>query len=166
MDDERIFTLADTERARAAAQALFDTLFPLLTTHLPPSAEIRHIGATGVPGCLTKGDLDILVRIPAADFSTADHALAKLFARNTGSIRTEDFSAFEDATRAPPLGIQLTAIDGAFDSFHHFVDALLASPQLVAAYNALKRDWSGSSMEDYRKAKDAFIAEVLERRAR
>ncbi|MFM9942636.1 MAG: GrpB family protein [Hyphomicrobiaceae bacterium] len=165
MSEEQIFTLVDTEQARAAALALFDSLMPLLTSRLPPSADIRHIGATAVPGCLTKGDLDIVVRVPPEDFSAAEAALSKLFARNVGSARTHDFSAFEDASRNPPLGIQLTAIGGEFDSFHHFVEALLASPQLVAAYNALKRDWNGAGMADYRKAKDEFVARVLERKA-
>ena len=164
MDEERIFTLVDTEKARAVAHSSFNSLMPLLTSCLPPSAEIRHIGATAVPGCLTKGDLDIVVRVPLEDFPTADTALSKLFARNIGSTRTPHFSAFEDASSNPPLGIQLTAIGGEFDSFHHFVDALLASPQLVAAYNALKRDWNGAAMEDYRRAKDEFIAQALQRK--
>lgn len=166
MTDEQIFTLVDTEHASAAAYRLFDSMLPLLTSHLPPSVDIRHIGATAVPGCMTKGDLDILVRIPSEDFLAADDALSKLFARNTGSTRTRDFSAFEDPARIPSLGIQLTAIGGEFDSFHHFVEALLASPQLVAAYNALKRDWDGAAMDDYRKAKDEFIAHALEHRRR
>lgn len=164
MSEELPFTLVDTERARAAAQALFKSLVPILTSCLPPSADIRHIGATAVPGCLTKGDLDIVVRIPFADFPAADAALSNLFARNHGSARTHDFSAFENASSNPPSGIQLTAIGGEFDSFHLFAEALLTSPQLVAQYNALKRDWNGTAMENYRRAKDEFIAQVLERK--
>jgi hypothetical protein len=32
---------------------------------------------------------------------------------------------------------------------------------LVAAYNALKRKFDGRPMDEYRSAKDAFIAKVL-----
>jgi GrpB-like predicted nucleotidyltransferase (UPF0157 family) len=165
MNGEEIFVLVETEQARGAAQALFNSLLPILTARLPSSAEIRHIGATAVPGCLTKGDLDIVVRVPPEDFSRADAALSKLFVRNLGSASTKDFSAFEDSTCHPPLGVQLTAIGGEFDGFHQFVDALLASPQLVAAYNALKRGCHGGTMANYRKAKDEFVARVLDKTA-
>jgi GrpB-like predicted nucleotidyltransferase (UPF0157 family) len=155
------FAIADAERAREAAQRLFATVSGLLATRLPPTADVRHIGATAVPGCLTKGDLDIVVRIPAADFATADAALASLFARNEGSIRTETFSAFEDATSKPHLGIQLATIDGPSDFFHLFVEALQCSPQLVGEYNALKRHYDGIDMDVYRAAKDDFVERVL-----
>ena len=36
------------------------SLRPLL-----PTAEIEHIGATAIPGALTKGDLDVMVRVAA-----------------------------------------------------------------------------------------------------
>jgi GrpB-like predicted nucleotidyltransferase (UPF0157 family) len=163
MNDEPHFALVDDEHARAEANALFESLSPLLKLRVPASADIRHIGATAVPGCLTKGDLDIVVRVSPSDFPEADAVLSALFARNVGSTRTDDFSSFENLSSNPPLGIQLTSIGGEFDSFHHFVEALLASPQLVAAYNAMKNEWNGAAMQDYRKAKDEFIAEVLAR---
>jgi GrpB-like predicted nucleotidyltransferase (UPF0157 family) len=155
------FALADTQPARAAAQRLFARVSKLLAARLPCSAEVLHIGATAVPGCLTKGDLDIVVRIAADDFADADAALAQLFARNEGSIRTETFSAFEDASRDPHLGIQLAVIDGPFDSFHVFVEALRQSPELVDDYNALKLRHDGDDMDVYRAAKDAFVERVL-----
>jgi GrpB-like predicted nucleotidyltransferase (UPF0157 family) len=155
------FALVDAERACKAAQRLFATVRELLAARLPPTAEVRHIGATAIPGCLTKGDLDIVVRIPAEDFAEADAALASLFTRNEGSIRTGTFSAFEDATNDPHLGVQLAAIDGPFDTFHLFVEALRRSPQLVEDYNALKRRHDGLDMDVYRAAKDAFVEQVL-----
>ena len=30
-----------------------------------PGVEIEHVGSTAIPGALTKGDLDLLVRVPA-----------------------------------------------------------------------------------------------------
>ena len=128
---------------------------------LPAAAEIRHIGATAVPGCLTKGDLDIVIRVAAEDFRQTEAVLASRFARNSGSVRTDTFSAFEDKSRAPDLGVQLTVIGGPFDVFHRFVEALLLSPRLVEDYNALKRAHDNGDMAVYRAAKDAFIARVL-----
>jgi len=161
MDKEPPLTLVDPQRARDDAEWLFEAVCASLAAMLPSTADIRHIGATAVPGCLTKGDLDIVVRVPAEDFEEADTALASRFSRNAGSVRTTDFSAFEDASRHPHLGIQLAAIDGPYDVFHLFVEALQASPNLVAAYNALKRRHDGGEMTVYRSAKDAFIEKVL-----
>jgi GrpB-like predicted nucleotidyltransferase (UPF0157 family) len=155
------FALIDAGRVREAAQRLFATVSKLLAARLPPTADVRHIGATAIPGCLTKGDLDIVVRIPADDFAEADAALASLFTRNEGSIRTETFSAFEDASSDPHLEVQLAAIDGPFDSFHQFAEALRRSPQLVEEYNALKRRHEGVAMDVYRAAKDDFVERVL-----
>lgn len=161
MCEEPAFRLVDAEDARAAASSLFETLHPALVAMLPAGADIRHIGSTAVPGCLTKGDLDIVVRVAAADFEAADGALASRYARNEGSIRTSEFSAFEDAASEPHLGIQLVVIGAPLDVFHQFVEALRRSPQLVAEYNALKRRFDGVDMASYRAAKDAFVEQVL-----
>jgi GrpB-like predicted nucleotidyltransferase (UPF0157 family) len=158
------FTLhPDAEQARASAERLYSRVVEPLKALLPPSADIRHIGATAVAGCLTKGDLDIVVRIAAEDFSAADAALAARFARNVGSKRTASFASFEDAATSPHLGIQLTVVGGEDDYFHLFVDALGRNPELVAQYNALKRDFVGQPMQVYREAKSAFVTAVLAR---
>jgi GrpB-like predicted nucleotidyltransferase (UPF0157 family) len=158
---EPSFRLADKERAREAADRLFSETVQSLRPHLPASAEIHHVGATSVPGCLTKGDLDVVVRVAASDFAAADRVLGSRYARNAGSIRTEIFSAFESPDSVPPLGIQLTAKGGEYDVFHVFVARLLEDPKLVERYNALKRRFEGQPMEAYRTAKSAFIREIL-----
>lgn len=113
----------DQRQARAAAQELFVQIAPTLRNMLR-SADIRHVGATAVAGCLTKGDLDIVVRIGAEDFIAADATLGAHFARNTGSVRTNTFSSFEDRSTTPHLGIQLTVVGAPYDFFHTFVEAL------------------------------------------
>ena len=162
MDTEAPFILVDADRARQEAQRLFRAVSKSLAQLLPPTADVRHIGATAVPGCLTKGDLDIVVRVPVDQFSDADAVLASRFARNKGSVRSETFAAFEDASSQPHLGIQLVAINGPFDFFHLFVEALQQSPRLVEEYNALKRRHDGADMALYRAAKDAFVEAVLD----
>jgi GrpB-like predicted nucleotidyltransferase (UPF0157 family) len=161
MDSEAQFIMVDANRAREEAQRLFEVVSKLLTRVLPPTADVRHIGATAVPGCLTKGDLDIVVRVRIDQFSDIDAMLASRFARNEGSIRSETFSAFEDASTRPHLGIQLVAINGPFDFFHLFIEALQRSPRLFEEYNALKSQYNGANMTLYRKAKDAFIEAAL-----
>ncbi len=159
--EERFHSAVDGEGARLAAQALFDRVRTRLEPRMPSSAEIRHVGATAVPGCATKGDLDVVVRVDADGFDAAEAHLAALFPRNPGSVRTGDFAAFADEAQSPPLGIQLTAKGGRFDVFHLFVDALRANPALVARYNALKARFEGKPMDAYRAAKAGFVEEVL-----
>ena len=164
MTDEPPFSVADTARAHAAARRLFDVVRRELAAVLRAGAEVSHVGATAVPGCLTKGDLDIVVRVPPPAFSRAESALAARFACNGGSVRRADFAAFEDATRQPHLGIQLVAIGSALDGFLRFVAVLRRSPLLVREYNALKRRHDSGDMARYRAAKAAFVERALSRR--
>ncbi|ADP71286.1 hypothetical protein Rvan_2058 [Rhodomicrobium vannielii ATCC 17100] len=113
-----LFGLAlDADAARRAAEALFETVKRELDSVLPTCAEALHIGATSIPGCLTKGDLDIVVRVERADFSGVKRCFSTLFSPNVGSTCTDDFAAFEDDRRTPHLGIQLTAKVAAKDVF-------------------------------------------------
>ena len=162
MAHPEVFRLADDiEAAHRAAAALFARVAGEIGPLLPPSAEIVHIGATAIPGCLTKGDLDIVVRIDAAEFAAAEAVLANRLARNTGSAHTAAFAAFEDAHRSPHLGIQLAARGGPFDHFHRFAAVLRADPVFVRQYNRLKRAHENRPMSVYRAAKDTFVENVL-----
>jgi GrpB-like predicted nucleotidyltransferase (UPF0157 family) len=164
MSSAEIFLLApDDAQARSAAEALFATIGVELAGLLPCAADVRHIGSTAIPGCLTKGDLDIVVRVGERDFAAAEQALEGRFARNLGSDRSAYFAAFEDGGATPHLGIQLVVIGSACDDFHPFSAALRADPALVVEYNRLKQARHGKPMDDYRRAKDAFITRVLDR---
>lgn len=164
-DAEKLILASDPVAARAAAEVLFVSAARELTSLLPRTAEILHVGATAVPGCLTKGDLDILVRVDPADFSASEAVLARRFVRNGGSARTGEFAAFENPGSTPHLGVQLTVKSGAFDFFHQFAEELRQNPELLRRYNNLKLSFANKSMEDYRAAKDSFVAEVLSGRA-
>ena len=129
---------------------------------LLPGAEIHHIGSTAVPGSLTKGDLDINVRVTAEEFEHAAASLAARYQPNTGSSRTASFRSFVDDTAQPPLGIQLTSKAGPEDFFCLLCDHLQQNPATNAEYNALKRRCEGIPMEDYRRAKAQFLGALLE----
>ena len=151
----------DADRAREAAETLFGEVAFELGRILPSTADVRHVGATAVSGCLTKGDLDIVVRVPAEDFADAERILTARYARNSGSSWTDTFASFEDPGTAPHLGIQLAVVGGPEDFFHLFSDALSNNPWLLADYNALKCAFDGKPMDDYRAAKGAFVTKVL-----
>jgi GrpB-like predicted nucleotidyltransferase (UPF0157 family) len=152
---------ADESNVRQAANWLFEEQKARILTVLP-GADIQHVGSTAVPGSLTKGDLDIQVRVPAADFEKAVAALSKMYGLNDGSIQTDFFRAFQDDTLTPPLGVQLTVIGSEYDFFWKFRDAMLANPSYVEMYNQLKRHFHGKDMEAYRAAKHDFFRRLME----
>ncbi|MFE3575677.1 GrpB family protein [Lysinibacillus sp. NPDC059133] len=49
---------------------------------LLPEADIQHVGSTAIPDSVTKGDLDIQVRVSAEQFSIAVELLSNLYDRN------------------------------------------------------------------------------------
>jgi GrpB-like predicted nucleotidyltransferase (UPF0157 family) len=128
---------------------------------LLPSAEIQHIGSTAIPGALSKGDLDIAVRVAKRSFARADMILAENYSRNRASLRDRSFSSFKDDDADPPLGIQLTVRNGPQDHFVAFRDALLADATLVSRYNQLKQRCAGLTMAAYQREKNVFIEQVL-----
>jgi GrpB-like predicted nucleotidyltransferase (UPF0157 family) len=142
---------------QSGAQAVFDALGTKVRRILPTDADIQHVGATSIPGCLTKGDIDLCVRVRTEHFTACDTALAMHFQRNSGSGRTDSFSAFHSGD----AGIQLVAIGSPLDVFTAFRDLLIAKPHLLKQYNHLKQAWHGKSMIEYRSAKDVFIQNAL-----
>jgi len=126
-----------------------------------PDAEIHHVGSTAVRGSVTKGDLDVLVRVPQDAFQAAEDVLASIFERNTESTRSADFSAFLDKRTNPELGVQLVAVGGSADTFLAWRSMLETDPDLREKYNELKRAYEGRPMEEYREAKARFITKHL-----
>lgn len=147
--------IAATELARAR-----DTALGALRSALPVWAEVLEVGSTAVEGVIGKGDIDLLVRVPRDQFEDARAIVDQLFERNPGQLSNEQYQGYLVPSELD-VAVQLTVRDGPYDSFVAFLDALRASPALVERYNALKRDWDGRPMDDYRRAKSAFIAEVL-----
>ena len=110
---------------------------------------------------LTKGDLDLVVRIDGGDSPAARDALDASCSKNLGSVRDDSFASYAVEGRRLPVGVQLVVRGSTYDQFHVFWERMRASPSLREDYNALKRQWEGRDMEAYRAAKDAFIDGVL-----
>jgi GrpB-like predicted nucleotidyltransferase (UPF0157 family) len=132
-----------------------------------PAAEIEHVGSTSIPGALTKGDLDLLVRVDAAGFPAAVSALLAMYAVHQRENWTPTYASFTDPDADdPPVGVQLVVAGSRDDAlFGPFRRAMIADPELLAAYNDLKRRYDGSDYDTYTRAKARFIERVLPRRA-
>jgi GrpB-like predicted nucleotidyltransferase (UPF0157 family) len=127
-----------------------------------PEADIQHVGSTAVPGSLTKGDLDIQVRVSQFLFQDAVQILSGIYDVNEGSTQTDYFRAFKDDSAIPPLGVQLTVINSDLDIFWRLREVLIRNEHFRMEYDELKQYYNGRLMEDYRQAKDSFFQKLRE----
>ena len=130
---------------------------------LVPAAEVEHVGATAIPGSITKGDLDLLVRVPAGDFEPAATALGGRYAVDQPANWTDTFASFgEEREGEPPLGIQLVVSGSTVDAAFVALRRLMRSrPDLVGRANELKRHHEGGRPEAYVIEKRTFFEGLL-----
>lgn len=122
-----------------------------------PKADIQHVGSTAIPNSLTKGDLDIQVRVTKEQFERAVEVLSKMYDTNEGSVKTSFFRAFKDDEAKPPLGVQLSVIGSEYDIFWKFREVLLKNDQFRIEYDEIKKKYEGKDMEEYRNEKNEFF---------
>jgi GrpB-like predicted nucleotidyltransferase (UPF0157 family) len=145
-------------RADAVFASVARELFQFL-----PHARVEHIGASAIPGAISKGDLDICVLVePHAHPSAVDALLAADYAIKTDTLRTPSLCMLVSARTDLDLALQVVAKGSEFESFFlHFRDALRANADLVARYNQIKQQYSNSGEDRYRAEKSRFISAVL-----
>lgn len=150
------------EDVRDLAQAAFDEHRRAVLALLP-RADVEHVGATAVPGALTKGDVDLVVRVNEPDFPTAVEILSRRYAIHQPHNWTPTLASFKASEAADlGVGIQLVVEGSAADGFFGpFRDALINSPALLAEYNQLKQRMDGLDYERYTERKGAFVERVL-----
>jgi GrpB-like predicted nucleotidyltransferase (UPF0157 family) len=126
---------------------------------LVPGADVKHVGASAVPGALTKGDLDLLVSVPAVAFDRAQRALGERYADHQPESWTATFASFrQEPADEIPVGIQL--VESGSDEERRFLewrDRLSGEPGLLADYNSFKRSQVGASLDRYTAEKAGFI---------
>ncbi len=154
MGGELVF-FHDVALHRAKVDAAFAQVQGQLRALLP-GAVIVHVGSTSLPDGLTKGDLDVQVRVRSEDFERACGTVSALYEANPGGF-TDQGRSFKDDASDPPLGVHVTVIDGASDVQHRQSATLAGRPDLRAAYDALKRTFHGREMSAYREAKSQFF---------
>jgi GrpB-like predicted nucleotidyltransferase (UPF0157 family) len=134
---------------------------------LLPDAEVEHVGATAIPDAVTKGDVDLLVRVPESQFKESVEILRERFAVHQPHNWTQTLASFTvPGASDPPVGVQLVVAGSEADGFFGpFRDALIDDPALLAEYNALKLRLDGLDYDSYTERKGEFVESVL-RRAR
>lgn len=129
---------------------------------LVPDAELHHIGATAIPGALTKGDLDVLMQVAPLQFKAAIIALKQQFDVKQKENWTAEFASFgDDASYELPIGIQVV-VKGSKDDFLLFLrDYLIANPDALAEYNRIKISTCEHGTKPYWSAKNEFLTKIL-----
>jgi GrpB-like predicted nucleotidyltransferase (UPF0157 family) len=126
---------------------------------LLPYSQIEHVGGTSIPNGITKGDLDINIRVEKENFDEAVSLLKEKYVINQPHNWNGSFASFKDDSR--DLGIQLTVINSPDDCFVKQRDYLLQYPEKVMELNKLKESFEGVDMEEYRKTKSKFFESLI-----
>ena len=128
-------------------------------------AAVEHVGATAVDGLLTKGDLDIQVRVPRERFAETVMTLAAVpgLRMSAGAYLPPDGQSFELADgHKIPVGVHVTVKDSAADEQWIFREILRRDDEVRASYQALKRACHGRPMQAYRDEKEALFDRLKE----
>lgn len=119
--------------------------------------EIHHVGGTSIPKLLTKGDLDVNIRVSQGDFKKTVDKLREHYFTAQISNWNDTFASFKDYRLEIDFGIQVTVIDSSGDHFLKHKSVLLGNPKKIEDFNKLKLDFEGKEMRYYRKAKAEFL---------
>ena len=126
-------------------------------------AEIHHIGSTAIPGSVTKGDLDVNIRVERKDLDYAIEQLKHLYKISQPDNWTSDFASFKDEESLEiDFGVQLTVKGSKVDDFVKLKDVLVSNPRLVKEYNKMKIKYEDKDMVEYRKEKANFFQRLRE----
>jgi GrpB-like predicted nucleotidyltransferase (UPF0157 family) len=153
--------LLDPSEYQPAAHAVFKSVSDELI-RLLPGARIEHVGASSIPGAVSKGDLDICVVVPANDHAATVHALEACgYVVKADTLRTPELCMLLSPRKDSDVALQVVTEGSRFEFFMRFRDAMRADPLLVERYNQVKRDFVHSGTGRYRDEKTKFIEAVL-----
>ena len=125
------------------------------------AGEVLVTGPASTPGVLTKGDLDLHLRVAAGQFAGVIDRLGEIY-RPTSLHAWGPTLAVFDIPATRPTGLAATPIGSEHDlRFSSAWELLRADPDLLAQYNTMKLDHFGTDSYEERKA--AFFSEIAER---
>ena len=148
--------LVDVTDVVTAADAMVEA-FGLGVSRLLPDAEVHHIGATALPTGLTKGDVDVNIRIDSDRFAWAVDVLRRHHEPAQEHNWTPTYASFKADSDRLPLGIQLTVIGSPDDFLLAARDTMLTRPAILDEYNECKRRAAALGPDAYWAAKDMFL---------
>lgn len=131
---------------------------------LVPEGALRLTGASSIPGTVTRGDIDLHLRVPAATMPRAVELLGRSWQSVHRTMWTDGLATFERTMAGRPVGVAVTVAGGEHDRrFEAAWRRLRRDPDLLARYESMKRVHDGADERDYLEAKGRFFSD-LERR--
>jgi GrpB-like predicted nucleotidyltransferase (UPF0157 family) len=133
-----------------------DVAAALATLGVP--GELVLTGAASVPGALTKGDIDLHLRVPQECFDAVVARLRQVYPVASPHAWAATLAVYE-VPGPRPTGLAVTPLDSEHD--RRFVNAwrsLRHSPALLGEYNALKSAAAGTA--DYERRKSDFFTRI------
>jgi ribosomal protein S18 acetylase RimI-like enzyme len=128
-----------------------------LTEHGVPG-ELLLTGGSSLPGVLTKGDIDLHLRVAAAEYAGAVARLSGLYPIGSPHAWSGTLAVF-DVPRARATGLAVTPVGSEHDvRFRSTWRTLRRHPELLEEYNAVKTAAWGSSRYDEQKS--AFFTSI------
>jgi GrpB-like predicted nucleotidyltransferase (UPF0157 family)/GNAT superfamily N-acetyltransferase len=130
---------------------------------LVPGVVLEHIGATSMPDSITKGDVDVNLRVAPQRFDSVVAALAARFDVAQPQNWSGTYASFSDTRRGLPLGIQVTVAGSDDDFLVELRDRMREDPDLRRRYDAVKRANAPAGHDAYWQAKNDFLRRVRDR---
>jgi GrpB-like predicted nucleotidyltransferase (UPF0157 family) len=125
--------LFDSSNYQAQAATVFASVADEVS-HLLPDVQIEHIGASAIPGAVSKGDLDICVLVaPQAHAQAVQVLEAASYAIKADTLRTPALCMLLSPRADMDVALQVVAKGSEFEFFLHLRDALRADPALSGA---------------------------------
>lgn len=128
------------------------------------SARFEHIGASSVPGSVSKGDLDIFLGVEKEQFNSTIKKLIDIgFEEKKDTLRTNELCMLTTDMYKHDVAIQVVINGSEFESFINFRDFMISRPDLVKELNQIKRDCRGLVPEHYRKIKSEWVEDIIKK---
>lgn len=150
--------LYPSEEFFAVADKVLEAERRLLGQHGIPGV-LMLVGGTSVEGALTKGDVDLHLRVPALEYDDAVAALRTLHQVVHPGIWSVSLATFDIAADVE-AGLAVTPEGSEHDlRFTRTWDILRKRPDLIQEYNRIKRIYAGNA--EYEEQKSEFFDRVL-----
>ena len=128
---------------------------------LVPYGIVEHVGGTSLADGITKGDVDVNLRVPPERMAEAVSCVESCFPAAQRENWTPTFASFSDPSHELPVGIQVTALGGPEDKMVALRELFLRRPELLEEYAACKRRAAASGPEGYWEAKNELLQRII-----
>lgn len=140
---EQANAILDIERVRLESQI--------------PQHDLVLVGGSSIANALTKGDVDLHLRVGASDFDQTISVLRRTHAPVHAEVWQSSLAVFS-IKAALPTGLAVTPGGSEHDlRFTRSWRLLAADPDLLTAYNTMKVQSQGRSTAEYEQRKSAFF---------